>query len=312
MAFSVSGVSESYENVDGAFVDANGLWLQLVLASSPDSDLNTSGEKGNGRIFGLNFRSDAYNTMQQRMKSKGVDLFNIAGSPLSMSGDEIKLTLNYPESVGQRITCCANGEIQKTSVDIYEGTLNGERNFIGIRDQMWSQKEADRNVPRIDRIAIIVEDIEASIEFYTEVLELKRHPMQSGVDPDVNEEIGGFKPAFIFANSVWLVLIQPTGPGPLMDTLKKKGNGHVLEIITEVDDLDVFYDKMKSKGIILLCVDGKTPLNDNMKSQILEPFGDKLAYIPTDVSQGMVIEVFQRGPRATSLIHQRDDTFKDS
>ncbi len=46
-----------------------------------------------------------------------------------------------------------------------------------------------------------------------------------------------------------------------------------------------------------------------MKSQLQETDGDKLAYLPTDVSQGMVIEVFQRGPESTSLIHRRDATF---
>ena len=66
---------------------------------------------------------------------------------------------------------------------------------------------------------------------------------------------------------------------------------------------------MKSKEVGLTCLDGVTPLTDDMKSQVLEPYGDKLAYLPTDISQGMVIEVFQRGPKATSLIHQRDATF---
>ena len=58
----------------------------------------------------------------------------------------------------------------------------------------------------------------------------------------------------------------------------------------------------------MVCLDGVTALTNDMKSQLLEPHGDKLAYIPAEVSQGMVIEVFQRGQEATSLIHQRDVT----
>jgi catechol 2,3-dioxygenase-like lactoylglutathione lyase family enzyme len=116
------------------------------------------------------------------------------------------------------------------------------------RDQGWEHHETDPNIPRIDRVAIIVKDIEKSTGFYTDVLGLKLHPMKFGVDPDANKDIGGFKPAFIFANSIWLVLIQPVGAGPLMDTLEEKGDGHILEVITEVDDLDVFYERMKSKG----------------------------------------------------------------
>lgn len=208
------------------------------------------------------------------------------------------------------------GSAESGPVDTNENGTYIKLNFVTNpckelqkRDQGWDKQEADPNIPRIDRVAIIVEDIEKSIGFYTDVLGLKLHPMEFGVDPDANKDIGGFKPAFIFANSIWIVLIQPVGAGPLMETLKEKGDGHIMEVITEVDDLDAFYDRMKSKGVGLVCLDGVTPLTDDMKSQLLEPHGDKLAYIPTDVSQGLVIEVFQRGPKATSLIHQRDATF---
>ena len=114
---------------------------------------------------------------------------------------------------------------------------------------------------------------------------------------------------FIDANGVWLVLVQPTGPGPLMDQLNEKGEGYVSELIVEVDDLEKFYDDMKAKGVQMQNIDG-TPLDDDKKYHILEPYGDRLAYLPTDVSRGMTIEVFQRGPRETSLIHQRDDSWE--
>ena len=67
-------------------------------------------------------------------------------------------------------------------------------------------------------------------------------------------------------------------------------------------------NKMKSKGITLINIEG-SPLNDEKKYHVLEPYGDKLSYIPSDVSCGMTIEVFERGPRETSLIHQRDDSW---
>ncbi|NCF19634.1 MAG: hypothetical protein GWP63_15435 [Haliea sp.] len=256
---------------EAVFVDGNGAWLQLVPTAQTEN--GPAGTGLNGTFFKLNFSTD------------------------------------HRDELHKRITRCTTGEQQKTMVEIYEPSVDGETNLVTLRDQGWDHHETDPDVPRIDRVAIIVEDIEASISFYTDVLGLKLHPMKFGVDPDANKGIGGFKPAFIFANSIWLVLIQPVGAGPLLDTLKEKSDGHILEVITEVDDLDVFYERMKSKGVGLVCLDGVTPLTDNMKSQVLEPHGDKLAYIPTDVSQGLVIEVFQRGPRSTSLIHQRDATF---
>ena len=65
---------------------------------------------------------------------------------------------------------------------------------------------------------------------------------------------------------------------------------------------------MQAKGVQLSSIDG-TPLDAGRKANVLEPYGDKLAYFPTDVSRGMVIEIFQRGPRKASLIHQRDDSW---
>jgi catechol 2,3-dioxygenase-like lactoylglutathione lyase family enzyme len=132
-----------------------------------------------------------------------------AGTGLNGTFFKLNFSTDHRDELHKRITRCTTGEQQKTMVEIYE---------------------TDPDVPRIDRVAIIVEDIEASISFYTDVLGLKLHPMKFGVDPDANKGIGGFKPAFIFANSIWLVLIQPVGAGPLLDTLKEKSDGHILEV----------------------------------------------------------------------------------
>ena len=63
---------------------------------------------------------------------------------------------------------------------------------------------------------------------------------------------------------------------------------------------------MKARGIQLESTDG-TPLSDEEKATVLDPSGDKIAYFPREVSCGMTIEIFERGPRETSLIHQRDE-----
>ena len=35
--------------------------------------------------------------------------------------------------------------------------------------------------------------------------------------------------------------------------------------------------------------------------------GDRAAYFPKDISCGLVIEAYERGPRQTSILHQRDE-----
>ena len=93
-----------------------------------------------------------------------------------------------------------------------------------------------------------------------------------------------------------------------MDLLKEKGDGYVLEIAAEVDDLDAFYDRTAAKGVTMVSIDGK-PLAAGTKGATIEPTGDRHHYFPLNVSCGMRITVFERGPRDSSLFHRRDDTW---
>ena len=96
-----------------------------------------------------------------------------------------------------------------------------------------------------------------------------------------------------------------------MDTLKEKGDGYLAELIVEVDDLDRFYADLQLQGIQLLDIDGN-PFSGSEKGSVLEPYGDRIAYLPEDVSCGMTIEVCQRGPRETSLLHLRDGAWRSA
>jgi hypothetical protein len=62
---------------------------------------------------------------------------------------------------------------------------------------------------------------------------------------------------------------------------------------------------MKAKGVQMLGVDGTT-LKDNEAIPMTEPLNTKMAYFPTDVSQGMVISVLERGSWDTDILNKRD------
>ena len=313
MKFGVSDDDATTGGMEGRFFDGNGVWLELILPTSPGPGMDILKEKGAGTIVEINFEPADYDAMLDDMEDKGISMLNMDGTPLNNDGGLIKEGMGEGEAIehtGQRIAYWPTELSRGTTVEIFERRRGDEGSLINIRDSMWKDEKPDPIGPRIDRIAIIVKDLEASASFYTQVLGLKRHPMKFGVDADANKEVGGFKGTFIYANTIWLVLVQPEGAGPLMDILTEKGDGYAAELIIEVNDLAAYYDAMKAKGINLLNIDG-TPLDDSKKAHILEPYGDKLAYFPTDVSQGMVIEIFQRGPRSTSLIHQRDDIWDE-
>jgi catechol 2,3-dioxygenase-like lactoylglutathione lyase family enzyme len=151
----------------------------------------------------------------------------------------------------------------------------------------------------------MVEDIERSAAFYTDILGLRRIPEIFALDGGSNESSGGMKVSFVDAGSAWLALVQPVGEGPLLDYVRKNGDGFIAELIVEVDDLAAYHDAVQARGIKLVDTRGQ-PVSDRDKAHVLEPFGDRIGYLPADAVGGMTIELSQRGPRATSLIHRRD------
>ncbi|MFT6957407.1 MAG: catechol 2,3-dioxygenase-like lactoylglutathione lyase family enzyme [Halieaceae bacterium] len=134
---------------------------------------------------------------------------------------------------------------------------------------------------RLDHLAIWVDDMDKTSAFLTDIMGWKRHPMVIEVSEN-DPTVGGMEAVFFDCNGLWLELILPTAPGPGMDILK-------------------------AKGVQLMNIDG-TPLEDNEKYHVLEPYGEKIAYFPNDVACGMTIEVLERGPRKTSIMHRLYDT----
>ncbi len=159
--------------------------------------------------------------------------------------------------------------------------------------------------PRIDRIALIVRDSEEAAKFYTDVLGMRRHSETVDLDGAANKQSGGIHAVFIDANGIWLALVQPVGPGPLNAYLDQHGDAVIAELIVEVPSVGDFYDLMVSKNSLLLDTGG-APVNPITKAHILEPFKDKIAYFPAELTGGLTIEIVERGDTTTSLLERRD------
>ena len=312
MEIMVSAEDETTGGMEAVFVDANGLWLEMILPTSPGPGMDILKEKGDGAIIEINFEPDDYDAVLQDMKAKGIPMFNMDGSPLGEDGGLIKegvVDEGDFEHTGQRIAYWSTEQSRGTTVEIFEVLKDDAVNLINQRDTQWQKEALSQQGPGMSHISVVVADLEKSAGFYTDVMGLQRHPMKLGIDGGSNEEIGGMKAAFIDAGDVWLELFQPVGPGPLMDMLNEKGDGYIAELCTEVDDISAYYDAMKAKGVQMVGIDG-TPLDDNEKCYVLDPYGEKIAYFPAEVSRGMTIEVIERGPRETSILHRRDDTWR--
>jgi len=306
MSFGVPASETTTGAMDLALIDANGFWLELVAPTSPGPGMDVLARQGRGHIGELAFETRAFDEALRAMAEMGVTLQGMDGAPLQ-NGGAIRQGLGRSGASSDRsvrIAYWPKDLTRGTSVELYEYRPEAARDVFTIRDRTWSPQPFAPNTPRLDRIAIIVADAERTARFYTDVVGLKRHPETFKLDGGANARSGGMQVVFVDAGGVWLALVQPVGPGPLMDYLTAKGDGFIAELIAEVDDLGVYYDAMKAKGIHMVDTSGN-PLDDSEKAHVLEPYGDRIAYFPTSVSHGIVIEISQRGPAATSLIATR-------
>lgn len=306
MLVEVSDDDPTLGGMQAVFVDANGLWLEMILPTTEGPGMDILRQVGDGAIVEINFEPENYEDVLNDMKAQGIPMFNMDGSPLGEDGGRIEEGVAGVEGThetGQRIAYWSTEISCGTTVEIYELIKEDETNLLNIREKQWQEEYKNPTGPRMSHISIVVADIEKTASFYTDVMGLTRHPMEFEVDADSNEGIGGLKACFIDSNSVYLELFQPTGPGPLMDLLNEKGDGYVAELIAEVDDIGAYFDEVKAKGVHMVGLDG-TPLDENEKCIVLQPHGDKIAYFPADVSRGLSIEIIERGPKETSVMHQ--------
>ena len=306
MLVEVSDDDPTIGGMQAVFVDTNGLWLEMILPTTEGPGMDILRQVGDGAIVEINFEPENYEAVLKDMRERRIPMFNMDGSPLGEDGGRIEEGVAGVEGThetGQRIAYWSTEMSRGTTVEIYELIQEDETNLLNIREKQWEEEYKNPTGPRMSHISIVVADLEKTASFYTDVMGLKRHPMKFEVEAEANEGVGGLKACFIDANGVYLELFQPTGPGPLMDLLSEKGDGYVAELIAEVDDIAAYYDEVKTKGVQMVGLDG-SPLDENEKCIVLEPHGDKIAYFPADVCRGLTIEIIERGPKETSVMHK--------
>jgi len=289
-----------------ALIDANGFWIELVCPAGPGPAKEVLDRRGAGAIGELNFRPHNFVSFTEDLRTKGIVPLGIDGKDLANGGT---LVLERNEGGGWKpspvqIAYLPESVTHGTSVELYDGG-NPNSDPFHRRTPLRERPGPGGQIARVDRLAIMVEDIERSAAFYTDILGLRRIPEIFALDGGSNESSGGMKVSFVDAGSAWLALVQPVGEGPLLDYVRKNGDGFIAELIVEVDDLAAYHDAVQARGIKLVDTRGQ-PVSDRDKAHVLEPFGDRIGYLPADAVGGMTIELSQRGPRATSLIHRRD------
>lgn len=133
-------------------------------------------------------------------------------------------------------------------------------------------------IKRINHVAIIVPDLDASLEFWRDTLGL---PLTRSEEVSSQESLVAFMPT----GDSEIELVKPTtDTSGAAKFLAKRGPG-LHHIALEVDDLDVMLARLKEKGVRLI---NETP--------ILAAGGNRAAFIHPESANGVLVELYETKP----------------
>jgi len=130
-------------------------------------------------------------------------------------------------------------------------------------------------IKRIDHIAIVVEDIDAALDFWRDTL---------GLELDHVEEVPEQKSivAFLPSGGSEVELVKPTtDDSGVARYLQKRGPG-MHHICFEVDDIEAVLARLKEKGVRLI---NETPLTGSR--------GQKIAFVHPESTHGVLVELYE-------------------
>ncbi len=309
LEFGVADDNPTFGGMKLSFVDANGMWLELVQPTTDGPGMDFLREKGNGGLVELDFMVEDFDKNVADLKARGIDVIGMDGKPMTDGGllKEWVLVDGKRVDADERLSYLPFDVARGTSIELAWEYPNGA---MFVRDTMITpDNTTPGSAPRLDYIVVLSADLEATAKVYTDILRLPRHPLNAGIRRSWMG-LGADSHVWIEANKkgFWVEIVAPP-PGTSPELLKKNADGTLIELGVEVADIEAFHDQMAAKGIKLTAGDA-TPLPAGSKAVTDAASGDRYAYFPLDKSQGMRILLFQRGPAATSLIARRDQAWK--
>jgi catechol 2,3-dioxygenase-like lactoylglutathione lyase family enzyme len=293
LVFGVPEENPVFGGMELAFVDANGLWIELVQPTTEGPGKEFLKLKGNGAIVELDFEIDDFESNTEAYKKRGIDLIGMDGELLQAGGllQEWVLVDGKRVPADEHLSYLPFDLARGTSIELFTEEANGA---LLVRDNDYPDAlRTPASAPRLDNVVVLAEDFEQSLKVYTEILTLPRHASNVGV----RREWMGFKEqshAWIEANKsdFWIELVGPRGGEK--GVLATHGDGAIVEMGVEVADIDAFSRQMAAKGITMTAGDNVS-LPAGQSAMADSQTGDRYCYFPLNKSRGMRIMVFQRG-----------------
>lgn len=305
--FGVNEDSVEFGGMKLAFVDANGIWLELVQPTTPGPGLDLLKQKGDGSLVELDCESPDFERSLATLETRGVNLVGMDGKTLPDGGRSNLWMIKDGRRVvaGERVGYLPLDVSHHTAIELYWEYPTG---IVRSRDASWPEsKRTPRSAPRADHTVVLAEDVEKTAEAYTRILGFRRVDIPTGPTRDWLG-LGAMRHLWIDAGGgAWIEVVGPSEhaapTGALQDPAL--GDGAILELGVEVPDLSAFAGQIEAKGTSLTSGDGnRSPASRKML--VDSKTGDRYAYLPKDAVQGIRIRVFQRGSPTSSLFSKRD------
>ena len=137
---------------------------------------------------------------------------------------------------------------------------------------------------KLDHVAMIVTNLERSIEFFKELTNCGTPTIAV-----IEKQDRKFRSAMLPLEVGYLQLIEPN-IGPYVADFEKNGEGSILEVGLEVKDIEEFLTGIQAKGISPVDIAGQ-PISGKY---ILSSFGNKYFFLPKDKTGGTRIEIIER------------------
>jgi catechol 2,3-dioxygenase-like lactoylglutathione lyase family enzyme len=293
LQFGVDENSEEFGGMKLAFVDANGIWLELVQPTTPGPGMDFLKEKGNGALVELDFSVPDFDKNLAAMKARGIDLVGMDGKPIRNGGllSEWFIKDGKKARGNERLSYFPLSVSHGTSIEMFWEYPSG---VVLRRDATWTpEKPGTPGIARATRTVVLAKDLDASANVYTDLLKLASVKTDRGVRADWLG-VGDASRVWVTGNCRGFeieVVAPPAGKSNAL--IKKYGEGNIMELGVEVDDIDALYARMKARGITMTDGDGK-PLSNGARSVAMNGTGERYSYFPTDKSEGMRIMVYQR------------------
>ena len=130
-------------------------------------------------------------------------------------------------------------------------------------------------IKSINHVAIVVEDMEKSLSFWRDALEIELHELR-----DVPAEKS--QVAFLPVAGGEIELVRPTSDDSgIAKYLAKRGQG-MHHLCLEVDDIEGMMAQLKEKGVRLINEEPRTAAD-----------GKKYAFIHPESTSGVLVELYQ-------------------